>query len=563
MVMSNAQQVSMMFRAQVDGRCQVHRIDPDRDQDDFQDCEIWANEWVKEASEHIPEFGDEIQTQDAQISWRFITNSGQDAGVIRPVIGARGIPFYPGSSMKGAFRKACHQRLSDRVDRYCGDRETLSPGILRFHGSYPTSNAWTKNLVDIVHPQQGWQVQNVDTRERDGGAFAQISLYQPELRFGISSTIDLPELEWAEIWTVWQVALSNGIGCRVSAGYGKPVTKPEAPLYTRVLTGQGAASLLIDRTPEFRPNIFRAAVRGHALRIFGGLTDAATANAIVDRLFGGIQGDVVWGLLSMEFRELQPFKTKRHGWKGHQYHYTMKGELTWGLTQAIGSEKEESLKKLVSHLMRFAMVLGGFGKGWRRIDHRKFYSNETYDKLIGCHWTWRDPVFMKHDPEDQLNEVASLINRVQGAAEEWMRLWGYEPNRDGATSWREAWCKERAQVWGRKAEHEEDSVAIKWLHQGYDEVLQGRDLVQTKQLRKTVVAGFLGDKHNPTRIGRLWHRMYPVIRRVTNSNGQKSIAIDDEYLELLTFFPDKNNADSKAFSNYLNSDKNRLFKRIW
>lgn len=561
--MSNAQDVSMMFRAQVDGRCQIHRIDPDRDKNDPQDCEIWANEWVEEASEHIPAFGDDIQTQDAEISWRFITNSGQDAGVIRPVIGARGLPFYPGSSMKGAFRQACKKRLPDRVDRYCGDRATLLPGILRFHGSYPTSAAWTKNLVDIVHPQQGWQVQSVDTTHKDGGAFAQISLYQPRLRFGISSTIELPEAEWKEIWNIWNVALSNGIGCRVSAGYGKPMVKPESALYTRVLTGQGTASMLINKIPEFRPNIFRSALRGHALRIFGGLTDADTANAIVNQLFGGIQPDAVWGLLGMEFRQLENFDPKRHGRQGHQYHYTVKGEMTWCLTQAIESEKEDALKKLVFSLMRFAMLLGGFGKGWRRVDHRKFYDNENYDKLIGCHWTWRDPVFMKNEPEDQLNEVAGLINRVQGAAEGWMRLWGYEPNRDRATSWREAWCKERVQVWGRVAEYKGDSVAIGWLHQGYDEVLQGGNLVPNKQLKKTVVAGFLGNKHNPTRIGRVWHRMYPVIRKITKSDGQKSIVFADECLELLTFFPDAQDQDSKDFNEYLNSPRNRDFKRLW
>jgi CRISPR-associated protein Cmr6 len=33
----------------------------------------------------------------------------------------------------------------------------------------------------------------------------------------------------------------------------------------------------VDGTGEFRPNVFRAAIRGHALRIFGGLTDERTA----------------------------------------------------------------------------------------------------------------------------------------------------------------------------------------------------------------------------------------------------------------------------------------------
>jgi CRISPR-associated protein Cmr6 len=34
------------------------------------------------------------QMKPYQISWRFVTNGGQDDGMIRPVIGAYGIPFY-------------------------------------------------------------------------------------------------------------------------------------------------------------------------------------------------------------------------------------------------------------------------------------------------------------------------------------------------------------------------------------------------------------------------------------------------------------------------------------
>lgn len=48
-----------------------------------------------------------VQTRTYNLTWRFITNSGQDDGVIRPAIGAKGWPYYPGSSMKGIFRRAC------------------------------------------------------------------------------------------------------------------------------------------------------------------------------------------------------------------------------------------------------------------------------------------------------------------------------------------------------------------------------------------------------------------------------------------------------------------------
>lgn len=93
--------VPMMFRAQIRGRSQLHYIDPHKEK---QDVQYWAEEWIEKA-EFIPltsqddSQSDTYQTQTYQIRWRFVTNGGQDDGMIRPVIGGYGIPFYPGSSI--------------------------------------------------------------------------------------------------------------------------------------------------------------------------------------------------------------------------------------------------------------------------------------------------------------------------------------------------------------------------------------------------------------------------------------------------------------------------------
>ena len=150
--------VPLMFQAQTNGRCQLQRLDPDRretrDQDrQPQDAEIWCEEWTSETDPAAPKFEKSVKTRGYSISWRFVTNSGQDDGVIRPVIGASGYPFYPGSSMKGAFRQACRKLFGERVGRYCGQELTggdFTPGILRFHGGYPTDDRWCDDLVDEV-----------------------------------------------------------------------------------------------------------------------------------------------------------------------------------------------------------------------------------------------------------------------------------------------------------------------------------------------------------------------------------------------------------------------------
>ena len=94
--MYNVNQVPKMFQAQVRGRCQLQYVATN-------DAERWVDEWVDKAYPDAPDFGTNVQTRSSALSWRFVTNSGQDDGIIRPVIGAKGWLFYPGSSMKGVF----------------------------------------------------------------------------------------------------------------------------------------------------------------------------------------------------------------------------------------------------------------------------------------------------------------------------------------------------------------------------------------------------------------------------------------------------------------------------
>ena len=152
--------VPMMFQAQVDGRCQIQRLDPDKKKhNEEQDCDRWADEWIDKI-DRLPDSRFGVQTRDRTFTWRVVSNSGVDDWVIRPVIGARGNPYYPGSSMKGIFRRAC---TPEQAAFYCGKplpNRDWQPGILRFHGGYPINDNWTDHFVDIVHPQQGRQVKD-------------------------------------------------------------------------------------------------------------------------------------------------------------------------------------------------------------------------------------------------------------------------------------------------------------------------------------------------------------------------------------------------------------------
>ncbi|KAM3095045.1 hypothetical protein ACKFKF_25775 [Phormidesmis sp. 146-12] len=553
--------VPMMFRAQVNGRCQLQRIVKDEEPD----AVLWADEWVDKVYPELPDAGEQVQTRTYTITWRLITNSGLDDSAIRPVIGARGWVFYPGSSMKGLFRRAC---TSEQAALYCGNLE--QPGILRFQGGYPIDTTWTKGLVDIVHPQQGWQVED---QAKKSSAFAQISLYKPTLRFGISSSAKA--VNWAEVWQIWERAIATGLGSRVAAGYGHvetgsntvsqgTVSQGLKVLYRTRIKGQGQAPKLLNGESEFRPNLLRSGLRGHALRIFGGLTDAKTATRLVETLFGGVSGHGVVGLVGLRFQESRLALPRfQEGTSYEQIRYEVEGELSLVLArELLDPTQEETLKRLLEKLMQFAMVLGGFGKSWRRSDHRLFFE-DYYDHpkpLIGCHWQWVGDRALGRDVQVRSPEkLGEFVDKVRQAAEDWMRLQGEVSRPEWAAEWREAWHPRSVQVWGRLAKSVDESEAIRWFHGAYQEKILG---VQREgslyRSQSATMTGKVGQ------IGRLWHRMYPKVRLVKKTQDPQEKPqprVTSEFLEWLTIFPDESR-ECEQFLEFLQREPYG-FRRLW
>jgi len=557
--------VPLMFQAQVKGRSQLQYIDQNAE---VQDSQRWASEWTQEVYPHPPDLGKTVAARTYKMQWRFVTNGGQFEGIIFPALGAFGLPFYPGSSMKGLFCQAC---TSEQKQRYRLTKNSDEPSLLRFHGGYPV-NDWKQNLVDIVHPQQKWQVQTHNTREKPPNetGFALISLSEPAIQFGISS--QLPDTDWEEVWAIWERALGYGIGCRTSSGYGLPKARltesgeEDYPipiqgeqLYRAFLKGEGQAPQLITGEKEFRPNLFRGSLRGHALRIFGGLTDQKTAEKLVENLFGGVNDGGTQGLLTCAFKtsdlKLGTF-TDGYG----EPTYEVAGELRWLLMspRELDEIKQQTLKKLLQALMRFALLFGGFGKSWRRADHRQFYE-EYYNRrkpLIGCHWQWDEKSLTYGAKVSRLNQVGRFINQVRQIASEWMQLQGIKPDERNHANWREAWHPDCVEVWGRLAEDAEDSVALKWLHEPYQRANR-RFREAEKTIKQSSVTGQI------SQVGRLWHRMYPVVKLVDNPKnpGKKKPKMTPNYLELLTIFPD-NSDKCNDFLDFLDTEPEG-FRRLW
>jgi CRISPR-associated protein Cmr6 len=573
---SYAQDVPLMFQAQIKGRCNVQYVGKVEGEPDY---ERWVKEWINgcppvkpisakpsstssldkwqtalaglvvaDTQQNVERQSSEEPPWEYQVRWRLVSNSGQD-NFIRPVIGRKGMPFFPGSSMKGAFRKACSD--PEKRKRYCGvedkDKKRTQPGILRFRGGYPVDDQWRQQsdrLVDIVHNQEQYQVRD---GEAEHNANVQISLYQTKFKFDISSTEPLSAQEWVEVKKIWEKALGYGLGSRISAGYGymEDISPSHSTLCSIHLNGWGLSSLLLlpthSKTDEFRPNMFKAALRGHTWRLLAGITDEATAKRLTHQLWGGVEGNTVEGCVGINFSSEKiilsehTYKiTKQDKKTGKPYTvdvsmsiYTLEnGQLSLLQIKDVKPELEQFLLSLV----KFSMLLGGFGKSWRRIHHGLFHSDyfKKGDKpMIGCHWEFANQskeLYISVIQED-LSEISNFLKEIRQQAIAWAQAEG-QPINDYMIGWRETWHSDKVQVWGRIAPNGQ-SQAVKWFH-------------NSKYLKGTELAGAMG------KIGRIWHRMYP---------------IDNGFVELLTVFPD-NSSKTRDFLEFLSSNSSG-FSKLW
>lgn len=572
--MSVENEVPMEYRAQIPDRCQ-------RQHANRNDAAAWVEEWKCAASCTLPFSTKNLKILEAVIDWRLITNSGTDQGIIRPVIGSGGWPVIPGSSIKGLFRRACRKLQPKKLERWCGSPVTEKdpkPGVLRFHGAWPSNPNWHERLLDVAHPQQNWQLWNPQWdsnqnqyRRISHNANALISLYKPVLWIAYSSgDQDIEQDEWCEIRETLLKALEQGIGGRTCAGYGSSGRISGDLIFECGLEGQGRASTLLSaNSGEFRANIFRAAIRGMSLRLFGGLCNSNDALKAVGFLFGSIHrqdGGLQRALLDSAFTD-SIVKVDDNWGRGNMEAsvYAVSGTLQWRLTKNnLTEDRREALSSLLASIHALAFSLGGFGRGWRRPDHRIFYpdyyTNPEPKPPIGCHWQWSEAENLSKHPNWAVNSKADLEKLIKTArfqAREWLRLnHKIQPSKQCA-SWREILHPEHMNIWIRDSTSPLDSKAIHWFHKSPDTRNYG-DL-DPRDLRGTSLAGRIqkNRKDRETEVGRIWSRMLPKLNASSLAQWQKkpssglnkaSTSISPwpgPYLEVLVLFNDRHNMDNE------------------
>ncbi|MBO0352361.1 hypothetical protein J0895_25430 [Phormidium pseudopriestleyi FRX01] len=473
------EQIPMMYRAQVQGRCSLQFAGNNND------LKQWTKEWVYPKDDQTPTyqypepplgFDGEIYRIKVEFPFRLFSNCGQD-NIARPIIGKNGIPFLPGSSVKGLFRRACSD---EKARNYCGDKDNLNPEIFRFLGAYPLGN-WAKQINDIVHPQQVRQVQGNGSPT----ALALISLYKPELIFEFSSSS--PEVDWQDVERILLKALQQGVGGKTSSGYGMGGNFPDKPTITPAypisfeLKNIGVSSVLRTGEPEFRPNLFKATLRGHVSRLLAGVCpNQEVVNRETNRLFGHTtepsQVQVLWQSKQEDFDT-----------RGKNPTYTTRGVLY------VNTPRTDV--DFIENVLKFAFVMGGFGKSWRRVWHKKFYP--TYQKLeIGCHW--ESPDIDEIQTRQHLKQFLDSLFALSCD-----RLGSKPPK---PLSWKEAWHPQRVAVYSNIVT---ESAAVRLFH---DDVFKTTPAIGGRNPK---------DKR-PTFVSSVWHRMLPIA-------GNK-------YLEIVTVF---------------------------
>jgi CRISPR-associated protein Cmr6 len=534
---TDEKRVPMMYRAQVQGRCSLHNA-----QRNNRDLDDWTEQWTYPQTNgearyqrSLPELGQDgdVYRIAVKFPFRLFSNGGQDS-IMRPMLGKDGIPFLPGSSVKGLFLRACDD---GQATRYCG-REVREQGKLqhlpgemplRFLGAYPVGN-WADRVVDLVHPQGnrqvGTRVFKKDPMKEEGStASALISLHQPMMVFEFSCAD--AAINWKEVELILLKALQLGVGGKTSSGYGlggnfpgKPLVNP-ASAVSILLKGEGVSSVLRDGvTPEFRTNLFKAGLRGHLRRLLGGV-NAEEANKVADRWFGNTKAPAAVKLL---WQEREPVRFADVGLKDRNPTYKVSGILY----ADIAGDRDAALLKQV---VQFAYVMGGFGKSWRRVWHGLFLPDYHRGNFaIGCHWVSSDL-----DEIQTIGQLTSFLDRVYQHCCEYL---GVTERNARSASWREAWSKQRVAVFCRVGMQSE---AVGLFHR--------EDFKTTP-----AIGGRNPGDDRPTGISSVWHRMLPL------KNGT-------EYLEIVTVFhgdrsPWKRDGKDQLLP-FVKELENRELKLIW
>jgi CRISPR-associated protein Cmr6 len=324
----------------------------------------------------------------------------------------------------------------------------------------------------------------------------------------LSSIKPLSEEEWKNIEKLLRRALKQGLGGKTSSGYGL-YAKPQDNYSIQVtLEGTGVSSQLLGKESEFRPNLFKATLRGHAKRLLGGFTnDSRLINQKLDYLFGGSKNtgvvQIYWQPDSYpEFFTVGTEKTPS---------YEIKGKLYLDVNRSNNNHYAQDLE-FIRKVLEFSLIMAGLGKSWRRIWHQDF-KPDYKTRGIGCHW-----IYNFTQPKLNLTNINNR-EKLQSFLRDLLKIsqkYISSSSREKSTSqWREAWHPNNVKVYCKVVTRSE---LINLFH---DKTFKSIPAVGGK-ISITVREGGREKTKDKLQVSHVWHRMLPLD--------------NNKYLEIITLF---------------------------
>lgn len=280
--------------------------------------------------------------------------------------------YIPGASIRGIVRAWAKQRpdILPRMYELLGyqNNDTITAGKIEFLDAWPDEP--TKLTLDIVNPQQEFQVYH----QGQGTPLSLYTLGNGEEYIPVTVAIrGIPgratDAEVSEVWGWVQQALSlYGVGSRTASGYGtlkfsdslKPNPDPDCAVkqFDFSLYSQGSAGPNM-QTMELRPSHWRGWLRSWILRFLLGVMSQQDAKKTVGELLGTLEPQTHKGCVRLQMLEGSTWGDSS---SGQPRFYAWKGKLQI-------SAPKDILNKIILPIIRFAVMVGGVGRGWRRPLH--------------------------------------------------------------------------------------------------------------------------------------------------------------------------------------------------
>ncbi len=288
--------------------------------------------------------------------------------------------YIPASAIRGIVRAwAKTQGIQSRMEELLGKQEdnAITSGKIEFLDAWPETP--TKLALDITNPQENFQVYHKSDEQGkplplytlgNGHDSVEVTI---AIR-GIPNT-QVTETEVEEVWGWVQQALSfYGVGSRTASGYGqiKPAQRINLDLPQGYQVKEFGFSLYSQgchgpsSQKELRPSHWRGWLRSWTLRCLLGVMSKDHAQQTLEELFGTLEstadGKSRQGKVRIEMlrgNQQQPWGDRS---SDQPDFYAWKGKLQI-------TAPTETLESIILPIVKFAVSVGGVGRGWRRPLH--------------------------------------------------------------------------------------------------------------------------------------------------------------------------------------------------